>query len=396
MKNKLSFIIGIILASVSVSSLTSCQKDSKWPNFGKEIRFTVNSGNAVTKAAYSGEIGGGKERIDWQAGDLIRIYCEQASEPDDKFADYKVSSVETPVEGSAISTAHIEGTGGVGLRWGEGDHVFYSAFPSPVTGGVTKTIIGKDVTASLAATQAVTAVRNSGFVYTADPDLKNMLMTAKTICPEENLSDGEMVSLSFTPLTTAVQFTITNQSKEDLNLKSVSLTSASSALNGDFTVDIDDLSHQPESVNLGNTTISYSATYPYCQLSGSVTEVRKTVAINFSETVSLVYDEDIAKCGSLTFTFFLQPCQNFNDLTFKLTKSDNSWLSTRLGYTDGTGIIFPMFKKSSVTGILVPEGAQWTVKYGSAGADAVTTVISWDTGVTDELDLENPYGARVY
>lgn len=363
--------------------LCSCQKEIRHMHSGDSIRFTAGSGSAETKAAYSGVNSGNIERIDWKEGDTLRIYCDAVSEPAQKFADYVVTKVLDP--DGAISYAHIGGTGGVGLRWGTGDHTFYAVYPSPEDGGVTtslsigpyadggtkasvsKSISGATVTAKLPASQKAADVSGSGTLNcVAAPDLKNMLMTAKsaTYNPETGIPDGT-VFLAFTPLTTAVQFTITNQTKAPLVLKSVSLTSASSPLNGPFSVDIDDESHQPATVNLGNTTISYIHTYPYCQYTGgAATDATRTVTINFTSPVTLAYDADPAKSGKLTFTFFLQPCQNFDDLTFKLVKDGGSWMSTRLGYTDGSGILFPRFKKTEVKGVFVPEGAQWTVKYG--------------------------------
>ena len=78
-------------------------------------------------------------------------------------------------------------------------------------------------------------------------------------------------------------------------------------------------------------------------------------------------------------------------------------MSTRLGYTDGTGVLFPQFKKTVVNGVFVPEGAQWTVKYDPTvqswntetgidinpmpkiGDDPFVT--SWDSGIDKELEL---------
>ena len=407
-------------AALCVLMTASCQKEREQFRFtaGEEVHFTIGSGGAATKAAYSGVKNSDKtiERIDWEVDDTLRIYCDAVSEPSTKWADYVVTDV-TP--DGASSTARINGTGGVGLRWGTGDHTFYAVYPSPEAGSVatavsispykpvelkssaSKSISGAAVTAKLPAVQKVvgdiTTSATDATLKIAAPDLKNMLMTAKSAVynPETGIEDGE-VFLAFTPLTTAVQFTITNQTGAALILSSVSLTSAASALNGKFEVDIDNAS-TPAAIDLdgdGNTTgtndIRYSRAYPECTYTGSVSDATRTVTINFASPVTLAYNADPAQSGKLTFTFFLQPCQNFDDLTFKLVKSDNSWMSTRLGYTDGSGIFFPRFKKTSVTGVFVPEGAQWTVNYGSAGSDdsdAVTLLTSWDMGETGDLNF---------
>ena len=415
---KLKTFKTIVFVIAAILLLCSCQKEFRYMQEGDSINFTAGSGFSQTKAAYSGvaNSAGTIERIDWQEGDLLRIYCAQASEPSVHYADYSVKSVDTLASGSMVSTAHIEPFSEIsdddGLCWGEGDHTFYAVFPSPATtGGITTSISGSEVSANISGSQAPVNVINSGVNYMAVADLRNMLMTAKAgPYTAETMPDEDHVFLAFTPLTTAVKFTITNQTKAALTLKSVSLTSASSPLTGPFSVDIDDESNQPETVNLGNTVVSYDYTYPNCQYTGSTSSTTKTVTLNFATPITLAYDADIANCGSLTFTFFLQPCDNFNDLTFKLVKSDDSWMSTKLGYTDGTGILFPRFKKTEVNGVFVPEGAQWTVKYGptvqswdtdtddinpmpETGGDPFVT--SWDT-VDDELELTDPYNGHEY
>ena len=409
-------IIKCVLAlSMAVASVTSCQEKIGGFAKGEAVRFSVGTDAVSTKAVYSGQGTSTIERIDWQEGDLIRIYCEQVSEPSDKFADYRVTSDITASESN--STAHIEGLGGVGLRWGDGNHTFYAVYPSPEEGGsvttgisigsyenggtkstVSESIAGAIVTANLPAKQAViggvTETPSGSGNYIAAPDLKNMLMTAKSAeySPETGITDD--VFLSFTPLTTAIKFTITNQTEAPLTIKSVSLTSAASALSGPFEVNMDNNS-VPASIDLdgdgsntGDKDIKYSRSYPECTYTGSVSDATKTVTINFASPVELAYDEVLANCGKLTFTFFLQPCKDyFDDLTFKITKSDDSWMSTKLGYTDGTGVLFPRFKKTTVTGLLVPKGAQWRVKFEP-------DIVKWNAeqGEHDELNLEYPEG----
>ena len=430
MKKTLIFITALALTALTL--VTSCQKDS--PEYriltGEKVRFSIGSAGAGTKAVYSGEGNDDDptkmtiERIDWEENDRIRIYCAAASEPVTKYADYAVTKAGTPnATNPEISETDIEAVGGAGLVWGEGEHIFYGVYPSPEEEGsittdikpyepvelkssVTKSISGATVTAKLPASQNVIDLQKSGVSYTATPDLNNMLMTAKSreYDPMEGIGDGE-VFLAFTPLTTAVKFTITNQTKAELTLSSVSLISASNALNGKFTVNIDN-SSKPASIDLDNDEstegtydIRYSREYPECTYTGgTVTDDTRKVTINFATPVTLTYDADPAKSGKLTFTFFLQPCQNFDDLTFKLVKSDNSWMSTRLGYTDGSGILFPRFKKTTVTGLFVPESAQWTVKYGpvvekwnddsetiypAPELKPITVVTPWEEGVED-------------
>lgn len=380
----------ILVLFLAVASVTSCQDKLK-TGFakGEAVRFSIGTDATDTKAVYSGQGTTTIERIDWQEGDLVRIYCEQVSEPSDKFADYAVTSVEAS---GSNSKAHIKSVGGAGLCWGTGDHTFYGVFPSPedngvVTGiiinpytlvepksSVTTTFHGATVTANLPAEQAVIGgIQESDGNYVAAPDLKNMLMTAKSgpYTETPGIPKDPQVFLSFTPLTTAIKFTIKNGTGAELALTDVQLISgygkaSADVINGAFRVDLDQTGIasgkevQPFSGNAFK--IIYSRDYPLCTsaVSSSINMADRTL------TISVGTDEDplrLAVDKELTFTFFLNPCHDFDDLTFKLVKAGGSWMSSRLGYTDGVGVFFPRHKKSTVTGLLVPEGAQWRVSF---------------------------------
>ena len=440
-----NIIKSVLALSLAVVAVSSCQEKIGGSGFvkGEAVRFSIGTDVTDTKAAYSGQGTTTIERINWEPGDLIRIYCGAVSEPEEKFADYVVTEIVSN-EG-AVSKARIGHTslGQLGLRWGEGPHTFYAVYPSPEDDGsiatgisinpyanggtkstVSQSIEGHIVRAELPAAQAVigsiTTSEDDATLKIAAPDLKNMLMTAKSNTYTEASGITDEVFLSFIPLTTAVQFTITNQTGKNIKVKSVSLISGNGkatapAINGAFNVDIDN-SLRPAPINLGASTITYSRDYPSCMRDASLETTvdlsLRTSTISFDSPVPLAYDAEAADAGKLTFTFFLTPTCNFDDITFKIvmTDSDGSntrWMSTKLGYTDGSGVLFPRFKKTTVRGIMVPEGAQWTVKYGPIVnpwkptgdtpidpmpiVDENTTfVTSWDTetGIDEELKLK--------
>ena len=88
-------------------ALSGCQKE-KW--FGRKdaIRFTV--GTPGTKASYSGVVTDGKERIDWAAGDVIRIYSDKSKHrinEDQYWADYVIKNPRTSESDATISEADI-------------------------------------------------------------------------------------------------------------------------------------------------------------------------------------------------------------------------------------------------------------------------------------------------
>lgn len=379
--------VGALLATAVLFTFGSCQDSLVQFRTGELIRFSAGIEMPTTRATYSNDNGGTIERIDWNENDLIRIYCAQASEPkDNKYADYKVSSVTAATTGSAVSTAVIEGTGGVGLRWGSGDHTFYAAYPSPEAEGITTSIAANVVTAELPAVQAIASLEESDGNYVAKPDLKNMLMTSSSVWnPTTGIPDAS-VFLNFTTLTTAIQFTIKNGTGRTLNLVDLQLISGNgranaAVTNGVFTVDLENSAKPADEKPYDDSeyTVTYSRSYPSCTGTNNSTVISdRTLTIPVgTESEPL----ELADGKTLSFTFFLVPTHHFRDLTFKFTEAGGGWKSTRLGYTDDDGIFFPRFKKSAVNGLLIPEGAQWYLNY-------LTSVTPWDeeNGISDSFD----------
>ena len=99
-------IATLILAGAALVSLAGCQEKERIAR-GRAVSFKVSSTSHETKAVYSNTAGGGYERIDWQNGDAIRIYCAAAKygiensnsaptlggDQDQKYADYSISGV---------------------------------------------------------------------------------------------------------------------------------------------------------------------------------------------------------------------------------------------------------------------------------------------------------------
>ena len=77
MKKTFSFA-SLVLAGMVL--LVGCQKDGTRSGNDKMIRFTAGLNPPATRTAYSGEVTGGFERIDWVNGDLIRIWSDKAKD----------------------------------------------------------------------------------------------------------------------------------------------------------------------------------------------------------------------------------------------------------------------------------------------------------------------------
>ena len=110
--------------------LAGCQK---FGGVGSAIKFTASTRQDVaeTKTAYSGQIytvgtpptTTTYERIDWVAGDIIRIASDVArTEGDDDYAEYTLG---TPAASGVNSTAKATANSGAGLEWGTGTHHFW-------------------------------------------------------------------------------------------------------------------------------------------------------------------------------------------------------------------------------------------------------------------------------
>lgn len=398
---KISRIKGLVLNTLAFAvilpALCSCRKEFFSFTPGSNVYFAVSTGAVATKASYSGAVADNKERIDWEEGDLLRIYCAVVSEPAAKYADYEVKEGSVSASG-AISNAQINvKTGDIGLRWGATDaqHNFYAVYPSPALTG-TGSIGDGTMTGSIPEVQAPVSLNAIAVVsdpdFTAVPDMLCEYMVAYQSVKNDEDADEKVngdgaVFLKFKPIVTAIEFTITNDQSTDavLNIKNIQLTSAAHDIAGTF------------SANLNGLNVEGTA-YPEC----TSTSTGKTVTMDFTNIPDYDYSGNSEISGSkkyvsvekgqtLRFTMFLKPEYSdhspvdVDDLTFKVVKADDSWVSTKLAYNDAgkTGVAFPCHKKSYVSGILVPEGAQWSVKF----SDSDSVIESWTTPVEKSLDL---------
>ena len=381
-----------IIASALLLITAGCQKGISLYTPGGDIRFTaISSNEAQTKAAYSGELTSNIERIDWKSGDLIRICCAQASEPSDKhYADYKTTA---GTAGTGSDAHYSEATISLdsehfntGLRWSENataiDHKFYAVYPSPdATNAVTKSISTTgDVTGQIPSTQSYTL---SSDLLEAEPVLvKTMMMVAEkttvsTYDKEKSYSQDE-VFLDFYPLTTALRFTIKNDTGADLSIKELYITSASHPLSGPF------------SLNIGTKGTGEYANYAACTYTGTLANDKKVTLGPFpaSGTGAVTLDED----KTFTFTFMVNPCDEIDDLVFHIVSYETGGecydRSTKIIDANSTAtpkasVKFKKHHKAYINGLLIPAGVIWRVSYSPS-------VAPWGTGVSDPTNLDLP------
>ena len=391
------------------------------------FRSAIGGSESGTKTAYANDHVAGSataESIFWQAGDNVRVWCRECSEPNtdsyggaDHWADYTV----TPDTESGSKGTIIARTGTVGLRWSEAEpmptHYFYAVSPSPVSSGktgenwnlgATQTstatpftftgVIPAEQTISGSLTTGEDPSDNTKNLTVATPDMNNLYMVAKKdVAPESETKDGETntVFLSFRPISTAIQFTIENamtaegakMQVESVKIMSDPKTGTPTNISGAFEANLSGTWTKPKiaSVPAESGIISeYINDYPSCAEPAGALDQSSAITIDFKNTTA--YTEGIAKGGRLQFTFFLLPTQSVNDLSFVITRKDGDGtktIKTRLAMADGNGIPFPVHKKTYVKGILVPDSAQWTIQY-------TVDVTKWDDTHSEELPFDYP------
>lgn len=321
------------------------------------VNFSITSG-LDTKTVYA-EDGTGFQFINWVNGDNIRITCAQCKAPTTT-ADYSVTRVgkreDTRKDVGTISTS-------TPLAWGDGIHTFYAVYPSPATSGTECTIDGKTITGSIPAVQTYTTTSSTTAGIVTAPDMKRQYMVAKVQAPEKASS----VVLDFYPMSTALEFTLTNDlgSGNNIYINSIQLSSENYALNGAFTIDMD---------NIGGVNGR-----PYCTTTATAAS-NNTVTINFASGTKV----NIGK--TLNFTFFLNPgnggATGINDLTLTINgtnaaTSESFTRSTKLLKSDKSGIAFPTHKKTRITGVFVPSDLDYDI-----------VVTSWITADNWTIDID--------
>ena len=363
-------LLGASLLVAAVLGTVSCQKPS---GEGSGVRFRARtSSSPLTKTAYSGEVSGGKERINWLANDELTIACAECGVP--STADYRVTGSITTQDAISVTDA-LTPVSGNGLEWGTGVHQFYSVYPAGTASVTTEGVASASLPASQGGTETATSSAESAGVTTVSmaPDMGNGFMYAS-----QTASPGNDVELTFKPMFTAFQFTVGGDGTGgDVTLSKVELSSASCALSGNF------------SLNIGSATY----TIPAAVTTGE--------SANNKITYTFPADTKINTDKQIRFTLFVQPSSNvtgnanldgtpgvISDLTIRFTLGDGvTTRALKLKYDAGTHggnfVDFPGGHKINVTGLTLPTQLKsWSF--------TVFDVNAWETDTPDVL-----YGSPV-
>lgn len=252
------------LLGLSLLALVACNQENMperpTPTPGAEVKFGVSlNKNDVTRTIY------GKENnnafpIYWVKGDKVLVTSPQCLNGRNT-AQYKVS-VESDKQNYATS---LNKTGAVGVQWGQDKTAdFYSVYPAD-----NASVQG--TTFHLTMPNAQTDILKLGSRKSkAYADMNACFMGAVS----KGVTNGSEVNLTYTPLSTAIRFTLRGPSSAEGQTDSEVIISqvvlkADQPIAGDFTVDM----NTPEpTVKLGSKTYNEITLYThYAETGGYLT-----------------------------------------------------------------------------------------------------------------------------
>ena len=312
---------------------------------GSEIIFGGRAGfennDPKGRTIYTGELytydSKDFERIDWITGDKIEIYSPEAS--NGPSAHYNITGFTSGDESEQDGTnkgsdyAYLERQGESSLQWnGDGNHTFYAMYPSSTMfnkvnedGSVITVeqgikLDGSVVNGTVPTSQSGTVTEdpeNPGN-YIITPNMNYAYMVAKTTA---NRIDNPNVGLSFVPIVTAVEIEmiVPENTKEDVHdvlIAEIQVTGKGIA--GAFTADL----------------TSWTGGYPTC---ANVGDGQGTIQIStWKDNKPLTLKEG----KSVTFTVFMRPGADYNNLTVSYSPTGSGYIRKNLFGTDSNNTAY--------------------------------------------------------
>lgn len=259
------------LLGLSLLALVACNQENMperpTPTPGAEVKFGASLNKTdVTRTIY-GEENSNAFPIYWVKDDKVLVTSPQCLNGRNT-AQYKVS-VDTDKQNYATS---LNKTGATGVQWGQADKAnFYSVYPADNASvqGTTFSLTMPDVQRDLVQldNKKAYADMNACFMGAVRKDVAN----------------GSEVNLTYTPLSTAIRFTLRGpspaqgQTDSEVIISKVVLK-ANQPIAGDFTVD---MSTETPTVELGSNTYNEITLYTYYASTGG------HLALRVGESVEL-------------------------------------------------------------------------------------------------------------
>ncbi len=399
----------MMLLAGMIVLLAGCQEpfDSKTTN-GLRIKVSTVSNDLSTKTVYSGETVNGFERIDWKAGDGVRIFSEDINqvanatgvkptggyvyaEGDAKYYhDYTIASNGTPRENEKyMSDSSLKSEGeGVGLVWVNDPTAtakVYGIYPTgtserfssdQIFAGFRDLTIPVDQNWAAADPNVVDGITITPIM----PDMANAYMVAKpTKFKNETDNTGNKiptVNLEFYPIFNAFEIQLQGvaNNESEIALKSVTLSSSSSNLTGDYKYRyLDRNSTGGELTNWNSSKVSGLNRENGPKDSG----IDYTGNNGKSVTVTFPNGTVISNKKAIKFTILTLPGKNtdsssgswLTDMTLTVTYANGQSKSLALNQNDSP-IKFKSFHKARITGLALDGGEKWML-------DIYTDVDKW-------------------
>ena len=348
MKNIYKFSALLCACAFSFSACVEETLDVVTPaNDGDEILFGARAGfenaGADTKTVYSGETytADGKtfERIDWDdAADWVQIYCPEAAGVNP--SHYKVNHSSGPGEQNDFAYLTKDPNQDSSLQWnGDKVHHFYAMYPSANMFSVEQATLAQGITMSgttlkgtVPGAQAPVSLTQSGNEWVAAPDMKYAYMAAKSTA---TLADGS-VSLSFVPIVTAVEITLTLTGTNVTPVTIGEIQVVGNGIAGDFTADLSDEGWPATS------------SYPACTNVGEGTGSIQVTTYKESKPITLSSGQ------SLTFTVFLRPGADYSNLKVNVSPNGAGYVGKTMG-TTANPLVIPKHLKTVISGVKLPS-----------------------------------------
>ena len=260
------------LLGLSMLALVACNQENMperpTPTPGAEVKFGVSLNKTdVTRTIY-GDENNNAFPIYWVQGDKVLVTSPQCLNGRNT-AQYEVS-VKTATQNYAD---RLDKTGATGVQWGQADKAdFYSVYPADKA-----SVIGTIFSLTMPNVQRDQVQLDNKKAYA---DMNACFMGAVS----KEVPNGDEVNLTYTPLSTAIRFTLrgpsagVGQTNSEVTISKVVLK-ADKPIAGDFTVD---MSTPEPTVKLGSNTYNEITLYAYYASTGGhlALRVEESVELN--------------------------------------------------------------------------------------------------------------------
>lgn len=195
----MKYIYSFLILAATVIGANSCVNEDleRHPSEGGNvIKFAATTSRINSKTSY-GQLSDGKWPIYWKNGDVVKVFCPQASEEGTNNATYTVSNPSSNATTYGLSGANT-------MMWGEEEtHHFYNFYPSA---NIHNQTIPTDGNYVVSVPREQYAVLQDDGTYA---DMSAATMAGHLSKKKSEVGDNSIITLPFKPITTALDIKIT-------------------------------------------------------------------------------------------------------------------------------------------------------------------------------------------